>query len=94
MFFYVYILESEIDGTYYKGATSNPVKRLKEHNSGFSTYTRLKRPWRLIYVEQLNNKTEMLVREKKLKRGNHVYFQQLINGSKNILEILQKNDIG
>lgn len=90
MLFYVYLLQSDLDGTYYKGSTTNPIMRLEQHNSGYSTYTRSKRPWTLIYVEQLNTKTEMLNREKKLKRGNYIYIQQLINGDKNILQTFLK----
>ena len=94
MLFYVYLLQSDLDGTYYKGSTTNPIKRLEQHNSGYSIYTRSKRPWRLVYVEQLNTKTEMLIREKKIKRGNRVYFQQLINGDKNILKSFFQDDEG
>ncbi|MBX2926033.1 MAG: GIY-YIG nuclease family protein [Chitinophagaceae bacterium] len=85
MAFYVYIIESMEDATYYKGSTENPLIRLQQHNAGLSHYTRSKRPWRLIYVEELPTKTEMLIREKKLKRGNTTYFQNLINSNKNII---------
>ena len=85
MAFYVYILQSQKDGTYYKGSTENPIKRLEQHNLGFSKFTSTKRPWKLLYVEQLPSKKEMLIREKKLKRGNSTYFHQLIIGSKNIV---------
>jgi len=62
------------------------VKRLEQHNLGFTLSTRLKRPWKMVYIEELPSKSEMLVREKKLKRGNKDYFQKLINGDKNILQ--------
>ena len=92
MSFYVYMLQSDIDGTYYKGSTIYPFKRLEQHNLGFSTYTRSKRPWRMVYVEQLDSKKEMLIREKKLKRGNQNYFQQLIYGDKNIIANFFSNE--
>ena len=85
MSFYVYILQSEKDGTYYKGSTEDPVRRLQEHNQGLSKYTSAKIPWKLVYVEELPSKKGMLIREKKLKRGNVFYFQQLILGEKNIV---------
>ena len=86
MAYYVYILQSEIDGTYYKDSTENPVKRLEQHNLGFTPSTRFKRPWKMVYIEELPSKSEMLIREKKLKRGNKDYFQKLINGNKNIVQ--------
>ena len=48
---YVYLLQSRGDGTCYVGWTTDPVRRLVEHNSGQSPFTRRKRPWRLIGVE-------------------------------------------
>ena len=48
---YVYLLQSRQDGTYYLGWTTDPVRRLVEHNSAGSGYTSRKRPWRLIGVE-------------------------------------------
>ncbi|HRN73408.1 MAG TPA: GIY-YIG nuclease family protein, partial [Ginsengibacter sp.] len=76
---------SEVDGTYYKGSTEDPVSRLQDHNSGRSTYTSGKRPWVMVYLEEMPDKREMLIREKKLKRGNKEYFEKLISGDKNIV---------
>ena len=39
MAWYVYMIQSEVDGTYYKGSSEDPFHRLIEHNSGLSTYT-------------------------------------------------------
>jgi len=86
MSYYVYIIQSQIDGTFYKGSTENPLNRLEQHNLGHTLSTRLKRPWKLVYIEQLPTKTEMLIREKKLKRGNKEYFEKLMKGDKNILD--------
>ncbi|MBX2910048.1 MAG: GIY-YIG nuclease family protein [Chitinophagales bacterium] len=83
--YYVYIIQSEFDGTFYKGSSENPVQRLAQHNEGQTPSTRHKRPWKLLYVEELSSKTDMLIREKKLKRGNKDYFLKLINGNKNII---------
>ena len=49
---YVYILEC-CDGTFYTGITTDPVRRLPEHNRGPSgaRYTRPRRPVRLVYQE-------------------------------------------
>ena len=83
--FYVYILQSLQDGTFYKGSSTRPAERLVEHNNGLCRYTKNKIPWDLVYVEELPTKREMLVRELKLKRGNKEYFQKLIESPKNII---------
>ncbi|HET7896485.1 MAG TPA: GIY-YIG nuclease family protein [Flavisolibacter sp.] len=85
---YVYILQSQADSTYYKGSSERPLQRLQEHNAGCCQSTAARRPWNLVYVEELPSKKEMLIREKKVKRGHAAYFQQLINGEKNILKTL------
>jgi predicted GIY-YIG superfamily endonuclease len=39
---FVYIIQSEMDGTYYKGSSQDPYKRLLQHNAGESFYNVLK----------------------------------------------------
>lgn len=51
--YFVYILQSQKDGSYYIGYTSNIEIRLYEHNSGFSRYTSHKTPWVLMFTEEL-----------------------------------------
>jgi putative endonuclease len=83
--FYVYIIKSQQDGTFYKGSSGRPAERLVEHNGSECRYTKDKTPWDLVYVEELPTKREMLSRELKLKRGNKEYFQKLIESPKNIV---------
>jgi putative endonuclease len=82
---YVYIIHSFDGSTYYKGYTTNPAKRLVDHNLGLSQYTSAKKPWKLVYVEELPTKRESLIRERKLKGGNKDYFESLILSEKNIV---------
>jgi len=64
---YCYILEC-CDGSYYTGWSSDPQRRLREHNSGKGArYTRSRRPVRLVYLEQLPNKSSALKRERAIK---------------------------
>jgi putative endonuclease len=79
MAFHVYILQSEVDHTYYKGYTSNITQRLDEHNNGFSRYTSKKIPWRIVYLEEFQTKREALIRERQLKRVNQNYLRSLIS---------------
>jgi len=47
----VYVLESERDGSFYKGFTQDLAVRLKQHNAGKTKSTRAKIPWRVVYPE-------------------------------------------
>ena len=51
MTYYVYILKSFKDGSYYLGSTNNLEDRVARHNQGRSKYTKATRPWRLEYFE-------------------------------------------
>jgi putative endonuclease len=83
--YYVYIIESQKSGIFYKGSTSDYVRRLDEHNEGINHYTRGKGPWKLIFVQQFETKSEALLKEKKLKRCNKEYLIWLIEQPVNIL---------
>ncbi|MCF8119871.1 MAG: GIY-YIG nuclease family protein [Deltaproteobacteria bacterium] len=45
--YYVYILQSEKDSTYYVGSTQDLESRLERHNQGRSKYTKGKGPWKI-----------------------------------------------
>ena len=67
MDFYCYILEC-CDGTYYTGWSTDPERRLIQHNRGIGArYTRSRRPVRLGYVEKLPDKAAALKRERAIK---------------------------
>ncbi|MFA9206597.1 MAG: GIY-YIG nuclease family protein [Burkholderiaceae bacterium] len=77
--FYVYLIQSEVDASFYIGYTSNLELRIKQHNNGESIYSRRKKPWKLVYTEELENKTNALKREKFLKKQkNKDFYYQLI----------------
>jgi putative endonuclease len=50
--FFVYILQSEIDESYYVGSCGDLGERLRRHNEGRSLYTKTKLPWKLVYTEE------------------------------------------
>jgi len=85
MAFYVYILQSEIDGSFYKGFTQDYALRLAQHNNGESIYTSTKMPWKLVYVEEQFSKYDAIKREKNLKKADRNRITALINSSKNLL---------
>jgi putative endonuclease len=85
MGFFVYIIKSGLDQSYYKGFSEDPLERLHQHNSGLSHYTFGKMPWILVYLEELSTKRKALIREKALKKYSHKQIEQLILSSKNII---------
>lgn len=68
-FYYVYVLESLKDQDWYTGYTQVLKKRLKEHNSGVTTSTKHRRPFKLIYFEGCLSEQDAKAREKYLKSG-------------------------
>ena len=68
--FVVYILYSEKFKKNYTGFTSNLIARFNSHNILDSKGFTLKfRPWKVIYVEFFNSKSEAMKREKHFKTG-------------------------
>jgi len=51
MFYYVYILQSQKDNSFYIGYTTDLIKRFKQHNSGESQATKTFRPYKLLFYE-------------------------------------------
>ncbi len=78
MNYFVYILESLVDGTYYIGYSENPIVRLQDHNGGRARYTSRKRPWKMVYTEQYSTKVEAIRRERFLKKQRNRGFLQLL----------------
>ncbi len=82
---YVYILQSESSGIFYKGYSENPLARLQFHNAGKSTYTSKFLPWTLVAVFIFTDKSEALLKEKKLKKYPTKSLEALIASDKNLL---------
>ena len=83
MEFFVYIIQSLSDGTFYKGFTENPLNRLQQHNNLESRYTAQKAPWKMVYIEVFQSKKEALIRERAIKKYGHQRIAILINSPKN-----------
>jgi len=67
--FYIYILQSLKNGSWYIGYTTDLKKRLSEHNNGKSLATKPFRPYKLIFYETFLNRIDAKNREKYLKSG-------------------------
>ena len=83
MMYYLYILYSESSDRYYVGYSSEPFRRLIEHNtSPLSTYTSNHRPWTLkaIYncgqIKSRAIQIEKFIKKQKSRR----FIKRLISG--------------
>ncbi|MBM0045936.1 GIY-YIG nuclease family protein [Anaerococcus sp. mt242] len=75
---YVYILRCK-DDSLYTGWCVDVKKRLALHNSGKGAkYTRSKRPCKLVYYEEISNKSEALKREIAIKKLSKAKKEDLV----------------
>lgn len=78
---YVYILKCS-DDSLYSGVTTDLKRRLSEHNESAlgAKYTRARRPVKMVFQQQLNNRSEAQKRETEIKRLSRKQKLNLING--------------
>lgn len=67
MTYFVYILISEKDQSFYIGQTQNLLKRLENHNKGYNKSTKAKLPWKILHYWKVNSRSQAMKLEKKLK---------------------------
>ncbi len=85
--FAVYILQSESDGSYYVGQTSDVDDRLRRHNRGSEVATRGRGPWKLMYVEQYETRGEAMHREREIKaRKKRAFIEKLIAAHRGVAQ--------
>ncbi len=79
MAYYVYILRSFKDGTYYVGSTQDLESRIDRHNQGRTKYTKPMRPWGLVYHEEHPDRSSAVKRELEIKnRKSKDYIESII----------------
>lgn len=66
--YYVYVIKDELDNLYF-GSTNDLKRRLKEHQSGLSVYTKRSNTWKLIYYEAYAAESDARERERKIKNN-------------------------
>ncbi|NCP86315.1 MAG: hypothetical protein CO094_05850 [Anaerolineae bacterium CG_4_9_14_3_um_filter_57_17] len=77
MAFFCYILRCA-DGSFYTGWTTDPPRRERQHNAGRGArYTRTHRPVKLVYVEEVADKSAALKRERAIKNLSHAQKARL-----------------
>ena len=73
--YYVYVLKSKKDGSYYTGSTEDLKNRLTQHNQHNSRYTSTKVPYHLVWYGAFLDKKKALVFEKYLKSSSGFAFR-------------------
>ncbi len=83
----VYLIQNSTDYTLYIGSTKDLKKRLEEHNSRQSKYTKKhKGQWTLIYFEVYRIKKDALIREKRLKSHGSAKYQLMERVKNSLLD--------
>ena len=67
--YFVYVLRSRLDGSFYVGYTTDLKKRFERHNKREVLSTKNKEPWKLIFFEAFTNSKDAKNRELYLKSG-------------------------
>lgn len=78
MAYFCYMVECA-DGSYYTGWTTDPARRVKQHNAGRGArYTRFHRPVRLVYIEEQADRSSAMKREAAIKAMSHAHKSRLV----------------
>ena len=78
MAYYVYILRSLKDGSFYVGSSQDLEERVERHNQGRSKYTKSKRPWKLVYSEEYPDRSRAVKRENEIKRRKSKEYHRVL----------------
>ena len=79
---FVYIVRCA-DRTLYTGVTTDPDKRVSEHNDGHGArYTRSRLPVELVYLEPAADRSAAMRRESEIKGMRTADKRRLIEGAK------------
>lgn len=78
---FVYILKSLSADKSYVGISGDVERRLTEHNSGKSYYTKRHLPWVVVYTEKFDSVREAREKEKWLKTTPGRRFLNKVFGS-------------
>ena len=78
--YFVYILASKNNTVIYIGVTNDLIKRVYEHrNDLVEGFTKKYHVHKLVYYEIIEDISEAILREKRLKRWKRIWKDELIN---------------
>ncbi len=73
--YFVYILQSKQDESFYIGMTADLKKRFAEHNNGRSKYSATKKPFKIAWYGCFETKKKALDFERYLKSSSGFAFR-------------------
>jgi len=77
--YFVYLLLCD-DGSYYTGYTNNVALRFERHKKGYGArYTRIRRPKKVVYVEEFRTRRAAIRRELHIKSLSHKEKHELVS---------------
>ena len=80
--YYTYLILT-VDNTLYCGYTDDPEKRFEKHKAGLAAkYTRAHKPLKMVYVKELDTKSEALKEERRIKKLSRSQKEELVNSYK------------
>ena len=65
--YFLYILKSETTNRYYVGQSGDVEARIAYHNANYSLALRNRGPWKLMYIEEFQTRSEAVKRERQIK---------------------------
>lgn len=78
--YFVYILTNKLNTVLYIGVTNNIIKRIEQHkNKIVEGFTKKYHLMKLIYFEQYENINDAILREKRFKKWNRSWKNELIS---------------
>jgi predicted GIY-YIG superfamily endonuclease len=87
---WVYILRCA-NGAYYTGHTTNLELRLAEHQSGDAdSWTRRRRPVELVFAQEMPDKDQAFLAERRIKGWSRAKKEALIAGDWDTIRLLAK----
>ena len=78
---FVYILQSDKNGSYYIGSTVDVIRRMQRHDQGQVFSTKRYGPWKLVLQQEFQSvglARKMELKLKKLKRKD--YIEKVVKG--------------
>ncbi|MCB9333095.1 MAG: GIY-YIG nuclease family protein [Lewinellaceae bacterium] len=79
--YYVYIIYSATTDKYYVGSCQDLNRRLTEHNTGRSTYTKTGAPWDLKWQSTFETRSLAVKEERRIKaKKSRKFIEYLIHG--------------
>jgi len=70
---YVYMIKSTKDNSYYVGISEDPIRRLKEHNSGKLERTAKNKPHKIVFTKKYLDYKKARIHEIWLKKKSLEY---------------------